>query len=178
MKLTLESWLGIMILIMMFAVGVGFTSINMNVVNARKVYQEYIDLIEETDGAVLSSAKTLGIDVIHETNDKDTWIIAYNCGDNIFNKFDKFDKNELNVEHANAKNSSIKYNGKTVTLDRNKDSKQPVHYYLIVTKTTDTESNRQGQTFIYNNIYKVQLVYTYDVMLFGRQTYKIGGLSI
>lgn len=175
MKLTLESWLGIMILIMMFAVGVGFTSINMNVVNARKVYQEYIDLIEETDGAVLNSAKTLGIDGIHETNNKDTWIIAYNCGDNIFNNFDK---SKLNIEHANAKNSIIKYDDKAVTLDRNTDSKQPVHYYLIVTKTTDTESNRQGQTFIYNNIYKVQLVYTYDVMLFGRQTYKIGGLSI
>lgn len=175
MKLTLESWLGIMILIMMFAVGVGFTSINMNVVNARKVYQEYIDLIEETDGAVLSSTKTLGIDGIHATNDKDTWIIAYNCGDNIFNN--KND-NLINVEHANAKNSSIKYDGKAVTLDRNSKSTQPVHYYLIVTKTTDTESNRQGQTFIYNNIYKVQLVYTYDVMLFGRQTYKIGGLSI
>ena len=175
MKLTLESWLGIMILIMMFAVGVGFTSINMNVVNARKVYQEYIDLIEETDGAVLNSAKTLGIDGIHETNNKDTWIIAYNCGDNIFNNFDK---SKLNIEHANAKNSIIKYDDKTVTLDRNSNSNQPVHYYLIVTKTTDTESNRQGQTFIYNNIYKVQLVYTYDVMLFGRQTYKIGGLSI
>lgn len=175
MKLTLESWLGIMILIMMFAVGVGFTSINMNVVNARKVYQEYIDLIEETDGAVLNSAKTLGIEGIHETNNKDTWIIAYNCGDNIFNNFDK---SKLNIEHANAKNSIIKYDDKAVTLDRNSDSKQPVHYYLIVTKTTDTESNRQGQTFIYNNIYKVQLVYTYDVMLFGRQTYKIGGLSI
>lgn len=175
MKLTLESWLGIMILIMMFAVGVGFTSINMNVVNARKVYQEYIDLIEETDGAVLNSAKTLGIDSIHETNNKDTWIIAYNCGNNIFNNFDK---SKLNIEHVNAKNSTIKYDGKAVTLDRNSDSKQPVHYYLIVTKTTDTESNRQGQTFIYNNIYKVQLVYTYDVMLFGRQTYKIGGLSI
>lgn len=175
MKLTLESWLGIMILIMMFAVGVGFTSINMNVVNARKVYQEYIDLIEETDGAVLNSAETLEIDGIHKTKDKDTWIIAYNCGDNIFNKFDK---NKLNIEHANAKNSTIKYDDKAVTLDRNTGSKQPVHYYLIVTKTTDTESNRQGQTFIYNNIYKVQLVYTYDVMLFGRQTYKIGGLSI
>lgn len=175
MKLTLESWLGIMILIMMFAVGVGFTSINMNVVNARKVYQEYIDLIEETDGAVLNSAKTLGIDGIHETNDKDTWIIAYNCGDNIFNNDYK---NDAIVEHANSKNSTIKYKGNTVTLDRNSKSTQPVHYYLIVTKTTDTESNRQGQTFIYNNIYKVQLVYTYDVMLFGRQTYKIGGLSI
>lgn len=175
MKLTLESWLGIMILIMMFAVGVGFTSINMNVVNARKVYQEYIDLIEETDGAVLTSSESLKMDMIHKTDNANTWIIAYNCGDNIFNKNYK---NNATVEHANAKNSSIKYGGKTVTLDRNKDSKQPVHYYLIVTKTTDTESNRQGQTFIYNNIYKVQLVYTYDVMLFGRQTYKIGGLSI
>lgn len=177
MKLTLESWLGIMILIIMFAVGVGFTSINMNVVNARKVYQEYIDLIEETDGAVLTSSKTLGIEGIHSTNDSNTWIIAYNCGDNIFN-IKNFDEKKINVEHTNAKQNSIKYDNKEVTLDRNSDSKQPVHYYLIVTKTTDTESNRQGQTFIYNNIYKVQLVYTYDVMLFGRQTYKIGGLSI
>ena len=175
MKLTLESWLGIMILIMMFAVGVGFTSINMNVVNARKVYQEYIDLIEETDGAVLTSSESLKMNMIHKTDNDNTWIIAYNCGDNIFNNFDR---KKLNVEHANAKNSSIKYDGKAVTLDRNSKSTQPVHYYLIVTKTTDTESNRQGQTFIYNNIYKVQLVYTYDVMLFGRQTYKIGGLSI
>lgn len=161
MKLTLESWLGIMILILMFAIGIGFTSININVVNARKIYSEYIDLIEETDGAVLTSQISIGNSDIQKVSGRDAWIIAYNCGDDI--KFNFKNDNSWEVD---------------TTGNNIRKEQKPVHYYLLVTKTTDTESNRQGQTFIYNNIYKVQMVYVYDTMLFGRQTYKIGGLSV
>ena len=43
--------------------------------------------------------------------------------------------------------------------------------------TADSNILAQNETWIYNDIYKISLVYTYSVPLFGTQVYPIEGYT-
>lgn len=130
MRNVIDGYVGIMIILVLVMLGVSFTTINMDVTMATKIYNEIVDEVQSTNGAILTS-----------------------------NKFS--------------------YDSSTDTYTYTKKADNNAYSYEIVIKkeSIGSPSEDNAQTFIYNDIYRVDMNYTYNVPIFGKQIYKTGGYT-
>lgn len=133
MKNIIEGYIGLWIVLILLYLCLAFTSINMNVVQARNVLQTYKEEVQASNGGIVDSSNKYTYD------SKSNGITLNNNGYHF---------------KCEIKRLSLYNNGGTsIYNDATKDS-----------------------TFVYNNLYKVQLTYEYTVPLFGKQVYPISTL--
>ena len=156
MKSLISGYMSLLLLILNYGVSLAFVSINLNVSEAVKLYSEYNNLVQETDGAIITTLITERDSNIQEIDSGKSWLITFNCSVSV-----------------NNENGQVKYS--VVKTDKTKSN----YYYVVINKETDNESDsRFGQTFIYNNVYSINLVYYYTVNLIGEQHYSVGGVTL
>lgn len=133
MKNIIEGYIGIWIVLILLYLCLAFTSINMNVVQARNLLDTYKNEISASNGDIVGSS----------------------------NKY-VFDSDSKNITLSN---NGYEYDVTITRLSLYNDGTHDI--YNDATKDS---------TFVYNNLYKVQLNYTYAVPLFGKQVYPISTL--
>lgn len=133
MKNIIESYIGIWIVLILLYLCLAFTSINMNVVQARNLLETYKEEVSASNGGIVDSS----------------------------NEY-IFDSSSQGITMAN---NGYQFTCKITRLSLYSDG------------TTDVyDDATKDNTFIYNNLYKVQLTYKYTVPLFGEQVYPISTL--
>ena len=144
MKAVVESYIGIWIIMFFLMLCMAFTSINLNIGQARNVYNSIRAECKASNGAIISDSDGDGLsDYIPLAQVLDANTLKYDS------------------ESANITISSNGYKYK----------------YTITRLSLDDGINRaDDETFKYNDIYQIDLVYEYSVPLFGRQVYPISGL--
>lgn len=130
MKNIIEGYIGIWVILILLYLCLAFTSINMNVVQARNIINTYKVEVSSSNGEIVNST----------------------------NKY-VFDSASKGITLAN---NGYAYKCEITRLSLYKDGDTDI--YTDATKDS---------TFVYNNMYKVQLYYTYTVPLFGKQVYPI-----
>ena len=126
MKEVIESYVGMLVICIIFLLAIAFTSINMHTIRARKIYNDICAEVQASNGAVVP---------------KDTNEFVY--GDNTIN--------------VNGTGYDFKYRIKRISA------------------TGTNNKNKHNETFMYNDLYEVYLVYVYNTPLFGMQYYPIKG---
>lgn len=134
MKNVIEMYLGIWVIMILLYLCLAFTSINMNVVQARNILNTVKEEVRASNGGVLKDNLT------YTVKSKDKGVTLANNG---YSFEYKITKQSLYTDK----------NGNSIYEDATKDS-----------------------TFIYNNVYKIELKYRYTVPLFGIQVYPISTL--
>ena len=128
-------YVGIWVIMILLYLCLAFTSINMNVVQARNLLSNIKSEVSASNGAILGN----NIEYTFKSKDKGITI----------------KDNGYSFEYKITKQSL--YNG----VDG-----QPVY-----------DDATKDSTFIYNNMYKIELKYRYTVPLFGIQVYPISTLA-
>lgn len=127
MKNMIEGYVIIIAIWLMVLLSISFTGINLNVTAAKKIHNNVISEIQNTDGAILKS-----------------------------NKFVYDHITGIYTMKQTAENNAYVY---TITVEK---------------EDIGSEITDNGQTFIYNSIYKVNMTYEYYIPLFGKETYVTG----
>ena len=122
MRQVVEAYAGLWIILTLFWVAIAFTSINLNVSQARKIVSDIKAEVQASNGSVVD------------------------------------DSNELKFESA---------------TDSMKDHGYEFECIITRLKTTADAKDMIGNTFIYNDIYKIDFTYTYFVPFFGQQVYPL-----
>lgn len=130
MKSIIDSYIGLWLIMLFLVLGIAFTSVNMNVVQARKIYSDVKAVVQASNGATVPQDAAL--------------------------------------EYKSWEDG-------TVSLSRNGYS----YAYKITRKPLSADEGLQAdnETWIYNDIYRIDFVYEYNVPLFGRQVYPISGYT-
>lgn len=134
MKNVVEMYIGIWVIMILLYLCLAFTSINMNVVQARNLLNTVKTEVSASNGGILKDKLT------YTVKSKDNGVTLKNNG---YSFEYKITKQSLYTDS----------NGNSIYDDATKDS-----------------------TFIYNNVYKIELKYRYSVPLFGIQVYPISTL--
>lgn len=134
MKNIIEGYIGIWIVLILLYLCLAFTSINMNVINAKNIMNDVKSQISASNGSIVDDSN------VYVYKSKDSNITLANNG--------------YSFEYKITRQSLYKdANGNDIYEDALRDN-----------------------TFMYNNLYKVELKYRYTVPLFGKQVYPITSL--
>lgn len=127
MRSVLESYIGIWLIMLFLMLCIGFTSINMNIGQARTIYNSIRAEVQASNGYVVPAS---------------------------------------NVKEYNSVSDGITIKDKGYSFT-----------YTVKRLSLDDGINRaDDETFEYNDIYRIDLKYSYSVPIFGRQVYPISGL--
>lgn len=126
MREIIESYVGMLVICIIFLLTIAFTSINMHTIRARKIYNDICAEVQASNGAVVPS----------DTNE-------FVYGDN-------------NIDLMRA-GYDFKYRVRRISA------------------TGTNNKSEHNETFMYNDLYEVYLVYVYNVPLFGMQYYPMKG---
>lgn len=126
MKNVIESWVAVLVVLLIFILGVAFTSVNMHVLHARRVYNDIKAEIQASNGQIVG--------------DTDELIGSYKWDDD---------------------SAIYKYT-----------------YRITRQNTLASDMHEDDETYIYNELYKVELIYVYTVPYFGRLTYPLTGFTV
>lgn len=133
MKNIIEGYIGIWVILIILYLCLAFTSINMNVVQARNLINTYKAEISASNGDIVDSSNTY---TFHSSD------------------------NGITIE-----NNGYSYDCEIVRLSLYNDGVNDIY-----------DDATADSTFVYNNLYKIQLTYTYTVPLLGKQVYPISTL--
>lgn len=133
MKNIIEGYIGIWIVLILLYLCLAFTSINMNVVQARNLLNTYKEEVSASNGGIVGASGEL-----------------------------VFDSNSRGITLAN---NGYEYKCTITRLSLYNDGIHDIQ-----------EEATENSTFVYNDLYKIQLTYEYTVPLFGRQIYPISTL--
>ena len=157
MRQVIESYALILTIALLSILAVAFTSINLNIVQARRIYNDVRAEIQASNGAIIPTD-----DNFIENH------LYYPYTETISGQ-----KMGSDATHCGNETGTYAKNGKDFMLAH--------HYgfYYKVSRTSmtpfDHDILREDETFIYNSIYRIDFVYTYSVPLFGRMVYPIYG---
>lgn len=135
MKSLIEAYVGIWIIILLLYLCLAFTSINMNVVQARNILSDIKANVSASNGSIVDT-----------------------------------EKNTYTYDSA-SKDITLKNNGYTFTYTVTRLS-----LYIDSEGNNIYNNATEESTFVYNDLYKVELNYEYTVPLFGKQTYPLTAL--
>ena len=147
MKSIVDSYIGLWLIMLFLMLGIAFTTINLNVVQARKMYNDIKSQIQASNGIDVPSNGTYSYDS--------------NTGETIYNQNGTDTKTTDSDGKRTLSKDGYTY---TYTVERKK-------------LTADSNILADNETWIYNDIYKISLNYEYTVPLFGKQTYPITGYT-
>lgn len=133
MKNIIEGYVGIWIILILLYLCLAFTSINMNVVQARTLLETYKEEVSASNGGIVDASN----EYVFDSSSK-----GITLSNNGYSFVCKITRLSLYNDGVND-----------IYADATKDS-----------------------TFVYNNLYKIQLTYEYTVPLFGKQVYPISTL--
>jgi hypothetical protein len=134
-KSLIEAYVGIWIIILLLYLCLAFTSINMNVVQARNILSDIKANVSASNGSIVDT-----------------------------------EKNTYTYDSA-SKDITLKNNGYTFTYTVTRLS-----LYIDSEGNNIYNNATEESTFVYNDLYKVELNYEYTVPLFGKQTYPLTAL--
>lgn len=168
MKQVVESYVVLWVIMFMFFFAFAFTSINLNVAQARKIVNDIKTEVQASNGAFVNNSEYEG--------EKGTLAVTFKTSEDGYkdakqeltkgNKYYTGNKKLEKVQHFAPATQVV---NKTLTTDG---------YTFEYKITTEALINQQykddsKETYIYNNIYKIEFYYYYNVPLFGTQCYPI-----
>lgn len=148
MRQVIESYALILTIALLSVLAIAFTSINLNIVQARRIYNDVRAEIQASNGAIVPTGP----------NPEDNVMVN--------NKYYPHTRTLTGKEMGSEE-------GYQFMLDHH----YGFYYKVSRTSMTPADHDilREDETFIYNSIYKIDFVYTYSVPLFGRMVYPIEG---
>jgi len=153
LKSVIESYIGLWLIMLFLMLCIAFTSINMNVGQARTIYNSVRAEVQASNGAVLLD---------NDGNGRSDW----------------FPDATVSDTNRDGVPDYFCYNSYEVVGGANFDTSGYRYKWEIVALNLDSGIDRADkETFEYNNIYQVKVTYEYVVPLFGKQIYPINGLA-
>lgn len=146
MRNVIECYIGIWILLILFMVAIAFTSVNMHVIQARKIFNDLRAEVQASNGSFLT----------------DTNYYYYDSKNGNFYRTHDY---TTGGEATGNKQISISTDG------------YEFEYSVIRLSTEEQAKASADNTYMYNNLYKISLRYTYTVPLFGTQVYPMTGYA-
>lgn len=131
MKAMVEVYVGFWLLMLFMVLAMSFTSINLHVNQARRLYNDVKAELQASNGAICTEARK-------QSDGTYLWSFA---------------DNQCNIS----------------------DDGFAVAYTVEQQYTTDEDIIDSDETWIYNNVYKLTVVYVYTVPFFGYQVYPMTG---
>lgn len=156
MKSVVDSYVGLWLIMVFLMLCIAFTSINLNVVQARRMYNDIKSSVQASNGAYVSD---------------DGYFFQSNSN---------FPTNPSSIfTAAGLSGTPTKV---SATADQEKTlAKDSYDYYYIIQRQDMTavtgEKADLNETWIYNDLYKITFVYRYNIPLFGKQVYPIVGFT-
>lgn len=170
MKQVVESYVVLWVIMFMFFFAFAFTSINLNVAQARKIVNDIKTEVQASNGAFVNNAKYEGTDGVLAVTFTTSEDGIKDAKEELTkgNKYYTGNKKLEKVQHFKP-DADTQIVNKTLTTDG---------YTFEYKITTEALINQQykdqsNETYIYNNIYKIEFYYYYNVPLFGTQCYPI-----
>ncbi len=145
MKSIVDAYIGLWIIMVFLMICVGFTSINLNIGQCRKMYNDIKAQVQAANGSMIDT--TTNVYIVDSTNSLDpstTGVVL-------------------------LPDESVR------TIKKN----WYAYRYKITRKQLSSSNLKQAdnETWIYNDIYRIEFYYWYGVPLFGTQEYKIVGYT-
>lgn len=175
MKQVVESYVVLWVIMFMFFFAFAFTSINLNVAQARKIVNDIKTEVQASNGALVCYDKN-NDKVISEdekyfeatfTTDKDG---EFEVTDEMsLTKGNKYALGNLKLKYVQ------KFKDASNIIDKTLEDDGYTFEYRISTEALLNQDFKGSskETYIYNNIYKIEFYYYYNVPLFGTQCYPI-----
>lgn len=157
MKQVIEIYVGLWVLLFMFLLAVAFTSINLHITQARKIYNDIRAEVQASNGAILN---------VPSWSAAEKQALADSMGVTFKDKYPDNTPGMVNTKRILAE-SKAQYSDKGY------------HYSFSVVRQGDMLSGigSNDESFIYNDTYKISLLYEYYVPLFGKQVYPLTGYA-
>ena len=147
MKSIIDSYIGLWVIMLFVTLCIAFTSINMNVVQARKMYNDIKSQVQASNGEILKYNPATGAPKTSSDDPSTTTV---------------WSKGTFPV--GDARRRTIEDNGYQ-------------YKYRISRVEMHSDQYADNETWIYNDLYKIEFVYYYGVPLFGLQVYPITGYT-
>lgn len=149
MRAMIEAYVGVWVILVLFLLGMSFTLINMNVIQARKIFSDVKAEVQASNGQIIAEGAAVN---------------GYKSGD----------ANSIILDSALMNKDSQGNAIPEITLKN-----YGYHYEYKVTRqsVTDRDKHASDETYIYNDLYKISMKYEYSVPLFGRQVYPMTGFA-